>query len=223
MTVDQPIVIIGGVGTGDIILQAIRDLQKSGIAIECIGFLNDRVPKTADIAGLPVLGSFESWRDLPANVGFISAMHMPKEALKRSARLAALDIPSNRFAQVFHPTASIADNCVIGPGTYVGPGAVIMPGARVGAHVSLRAGCYISHDVYVGDFVFVGPNATVSGRATIGEGAHIGPNAVVRDDVSVGRFSVVGIGSAVVRDVEDLTVVMGVPARRIERLNPWPE
>ena len=90
---------------------------------------------------------------------------------------------------------------------------MVSPGARIGQHTSLRAGCYISHDVSVGAFGFVGPNATLSGRSSLGEGGHVGPNAVVREETSIGRFAVVGIGSVVVKDVPDFKIVMGNPAR----------
>jgi len=214
------IAILGGLGTGPIIAEGIRDMARAGGAIDCIGLLNDREPPGARHAGLKVLCGFDDWRDLPPSVQFIHALHKAKEAQARKARLDGLGIPLPRFARVVHPTAVVAESASVGPGSYLGPNVVVMPHAVIGAHVSARAGCYISHDVRVGDFCFVGPNAVLNGRCEIGAGGHVGPGAVVRDEIKVGAFAVVGFASAAVRDVAAFEVVMGVPARRVERLAP---
>jgi acetyltransferase-like isoleucine patch superfamily enzyme len=59
----------------------------------------------------------------------------------------------------------------------------------------------------------MGPNATLSGRARLMEGAHLGPNAAVLDGMTVGRYAVVGLCSAVTKNVDDFAVCIGVPAR----------
>ena len=59
----------------------------------------------------------------------------------------------------------------------------------------------------------IGVNSVVCGYATVQEGAHIAPGAVVREGTTVGRYSVVGLGAVVVKDVPDGAIVAGNPAR----------
>jgi acetyltransferase EpsM len=127
----------------------------------------------------------------------------------------SLCVPKARWATVVHPTACIARSVVIGSGSFVASFVTIQPGAKIGWCVSIRAGANIGHDACVEDFVYIGPNASVCGNAILREGAHLAPNAVLLDRRTVGRFSVVGIGAAVMKNVEDHTVVIGNPARQL--------
>jgi sugar O-acyltransferase (sialic acid O-acetyltransferase NeuD family) len=214
----QRIVILGGAGSGVMVAEAIAASAAAGGPIALIGFLND-APVPAAVAGAPVLGPFEAWRDCPADATFISAIPKPKEAWARFRRIASLGIPRERWATVVHPTACLAADVSLGPGTFVGPLAVVEPGVTAGMHACLRGGSYVSHDVRLADFVFVGPNATVLGRGTLAEGAHIGANAACREEIAVGRYAVVGIGATVVADVPEFAIAAGNPARIIGRVS----
>jgi sugar O-acyltransferase (sialic acid O-acetyltransferase NeuD family) len=210
-------VILGGTGSGAIVSQTIRDCAASGAPIELRGYLNDDIE--TDLAGYPVFGRFEQWRECPTDVNFISAVMTPGKAWIRSARIKSLGIPPDRWITIVHPTANVAVSVTVGHGSYVGAAVILEPGTTVGDHCHLRGGCYVSHDVQVGDFVFVGPNATLLGRSIIGEGAHVGANAVCRDSRSIGRYSLVGIGAIVTHDVPEFVVVAGNPARSIGSLD----
>ena len=165
------------------------------------------------MSGAPVLGTFSQWRELSDNVGFVAPLHKVKEMPARVSTVSALGVPGQRWATIIDPRSAIAHDAVIGHGCFVGPFATVGPGARVGCHAVVRAGAHVSHDCTVGDFAFVGTNAVVCGYAVLGEGAYLAPNATIRDGCRVGAFSIVGLGSVVVKDVADFAVVAGAPAR----------
>ncbi|MDO8451921.1 MAG: acyltransferase [bacterium] len=59
---------------------------------------------------------------------------------------------------------------------------------------------------------------TRENRVTIGSGVYIGTGATIFPGVKIGTRSVVGAGAVVTRDVAELTVVAGVPAKRIKKI-----
>ena len=183
--------------------------------LRVLGFLNDEVEKGAAIGPYQVLGRFSDWQELPIDICFNAPLHKAKEMWKRAAIIEHLCIPSNRWSTVIHPHTSLSDTATIDLGSAVGAFCMVLPGTRIGRHVALRGACYVGHDCIIEDFAFIGAQAMVAGYCQIGEGAHIGPNSAVRDSVKVGRFAVVGIGSTVVRDVEDFEIVAGNPARTL--------
>ena len=49
------------------------------------------------------------------------------------------------------------------------------------------------------------------------EGAHVGIGATVKQDITIGKWSVVGAGAVVVNNVPDNAVVVGNPARILNK------
>ncbi len=127
--------------------------------------------------------------------------------------------------------ARIGAGCVIGKNVYVDFDVVIGDQVKVQNNVSLY------HGVTVEDGVFIGPHACFTNdrapRAVnpdgsskndadwvvvpilVRTGAAIGANATILPGVTIGRWSMIGAGSVVTRDVADHELVVGNPARRI--------
>lgn len=105
----------------------------------------------------------------------------------------------------------------IGPRTRVRDGVTIHHGSvrptLVGADSLLFNHCYLAHDVQVGDRVTLSAGVTVGGHATIRDGANLGLNATVHQRRSIGAGAMVGMGTAVTRDVPPYGTAYGVPPR----------
>lgn len=204
---------MGGPGDGVVLAQTVRDLNSVGQDVALVGFLNDTLPKGAKVASVPVLGAINDWPSLPPDTLFCMALHKVKQMPARAERVRALGIPDGRWFTLIHPTACIAGDVRPGHGTFVASHVTVQPGARIGCFASIRAGANVGHDAVLGDFAYMGPNATLSGRAALEEGAHLGPNAAVLDGIRVGRYAVVGLCSAVTKNIDDFAICIGVPAR----------
>ena len=210
-------VILGAGGDALVVAEAVRQAAEAGQPVSLAGYLDDTLAGT-EMDGLPVFGTLDEWATLDTAIRFIPAIQKVRDMPRRATRLEELSIPLARWAQIIHPRAVVARNVRIGAGVYIAACATVQPGCIIGDFATLRGGAALGHDATVENHGYVGPNATLCGKTIVCEGAHLGPNAVVLDSKQVGRFSVVGIGSAVTKDVAEFTVVMGNPARRIGRV-----
>ena len=119
----------------------------------------------------------------------------------------------------------------IGSDLHVGYGAVIdlTGGAFIGDRVTVSEGARIfthSHPVKAGPQNWR-LNPITHSRITIGDDAWIASNVVVLDSVSrIGVGAIISAGSVVTKDVGDLEIVGGIPARLLGRRNVdsflWP-
>lgn len=214
MSGSVPIVILGAGGDALVIAEAVRQASESGQQLVFAGFLDDTLAGQI-IDGFPVFGRLDDWATLDPSIRFVPAIQKVREMPQRASRLEDLGIPLARWGQIVHPRAVVARNVDLGAGVYIAACATVQPGCKIGDFATLRAGAALGHDATVERHGYVGPNATLCGKTFIREGAHLGPNAVVLDQKQVGRFAVVGIGSAVTKDIPEFTVVMGNPARRV--------
>lgn len=125
------------------------------------------------------------------------------------------------------------------------PGAIIRDQVHIGNNAVIMMGASINIGASIGDKTMIDMNAVLGGRATVGENCHIGAgavlagvieppsanpvviednvlvgaNAVILEGVRVAEGAVVAAGAIVVEDVPAHTVVAGVPAKVIKKID----
>jgi len=116
------------------------------------------------------------------------------------------------WTSIIHPSAIISNDVYIGEGTVVMAGVIIQPGSKIGRHCILNTGSCIDHDCLIEDFVHIAPKAALAGGVKIGEGTLIGIGSSVVPNVTIGKWSTIGAGAAVICDIPDNCIAVGVPA-----------
>lgn len=78
---------------------------------------------------------------------------------------------------------------------------------------------HVAHNCVVGRGAFVIAGSVLCGGSEVGARAWIAPQAVVKEHVVVGDDAVIGLGSVVLNDVEPRAVMVGNPARKMDKTN----
>ncbi len=121
------------------------------------------------------------------------------------------------------PGAVIGERCSLGQNVVVMNGTTIGHNVKIQNNVSIYEGVELEDDVFCGpSMVFtnvINPRSAVSRkheykRTLVKRGASIGANATVVCGVTLGRYSFVGAGAVVTKDVPDYALMTGVPAKR---------
>ena len=118
-----------------------------------------------------------------------------------------------KFATVISPEARISKTATIGKGTVIQAGVNVSAETHIGNFVKLNTNCNVMHDNVVGDYVTIAPNAVSLGKIRIGGKAYIGANSTILPNLIIGKGAVVGAGAVVTKNVNDNTVVKGVPSK----------
>lgn len=143
---------------------------------------------------------------------------------------------------VVDPNVLIGDNtkiwhfCHIQSGAQIGNGCNLGQNVNISNNVTIGQGCKIQNNVsvYEGveleDYVFCGPSCVFTNdltprakypkghavyvRTLVKYGASIGANATIVCGNTIGKWSMVGSGAVVTKDVPDYALVVGIPARQ---------
>ena len=116
-----------------------------------------------------------------------------------------------------HPTALIMDdNIEIGDGSFIGAYSILTTNIKIGKHTILNRGNHIGHDCEIGDYFSAMPGAIVSGNVKISDLVYMGNNSSIREKLSIHSLSTIGMNSAVVKDIEEHGVYVGVPSKKIK-------
>lgn len=202
---------ISGIKYFDII-KRVEAINKVEPTWKICGFLNfkNRI-KEEELCGYPLIGA-EKIEALARDNNNYFFCNKPRN--KRAAQL-LLNYNCN-IATLIHPAIDL--NYVnLGKGCIIPEGCILGGGTKIGDFVTVRLMSLISHDVTVEDFVFIGPTASIAGDAILKKRCFIGQGAVVMPGRIVGEESVVGAGAVVTKNVPPGKVVIGIPARPMQK------
>jgi len=118
----------------------------------------------------------------------------------------------------------IGKNCNIGQNVVISPDVVLGNNVKIQNNVSVYTGVRCEDDVFLGpSMVFtniINPRSAVIRRdkyieTIVEKGASIGANATIICGNKIGKFSLVGAGAVVTKDIPDYALVVGNPAKQI--------
>lgn len=169
---------------------------------------------------------FGDWKDIEPFLkknDQITAYHIENDARNSAVPLLNLKKVNARI----EPGAIIRDQVAIGDNAVIMMGAIINIGAEIGANTMIDMGVVLGGRAIVGQHCHIGAGSVLAGviepasakPVQIDDNVMIGANAVVIEGVHVGEGAVVAAGAVVTHDVPAHTMVAGVPAKIIKKVD----
>ncbi|MEA3502229.1 MAG: hypothetical protein U9R47_05590 [Actinomycetota bacterium] len=209
------LVVVGGHGSGEIAMAVFEAANEQTEEWDIGGFLTDIGDPGNHLGGHQILGGTDEIVDYVDRGYHIHyTLHLnAKKKHDRVEHFRSLEIPVDALATAVHPKAHIEPSVTIGNNVVACAYAGTSFGATINDHVHLYSYSFVGHDSLIDDFATVAAHSVVGARVTAEEGSHIGLNSTIRENVRIGRYAIIGMASAVLKDVEPFQIVGGNPAR----------
>ena len=119
-------------------------------------------------------------------------------------------------------TTLIMDEVSIDTGAALSPFVTIAANVTIGKCFHANLYSYVEHDCVIGDYVTFAPRVSCNGNINIHDHAYIGTGAVIKQGTPdkpliIGKGAIVGMGAVVTKDVPAGAVVVGNPARLLNK------
>ncbi len=197
----ENIVLIGGGGHAKVVIDAIKASKKFNI----YGIVDANLPKGKSVLGTKVIGKdnllSEIFKD-GIKKAFISIASIgncqTRKKIYSNLKNIGFQIPV-----IIHPKAVVAEDVLLGQGTFIAAGSVINPGVRTGKNAIINTSSSVDHDCSIGDFVHIAPGVTLSGGVKIGDETHVGTGASIIQNIKIGKKCLVRAGQTVIGNFGD--------------------
>ncbi|USK62140.1 acetyltransferase [Peribacillus asahii] len=201
------LLIIGASGHGKVVADIALEMNKW----EKVYFLDDN-EKMKSSLGIEVIGkvdkAFAHLNDCDIFVGIGNNAIRGRIQEKLEEEGASIPI-------LIHPDAVIGEQVELAAGTVVMAGVIINCCTKIGKGCIINTGSTIDHDNLIEDYVHISPGAHLAGTVKVGEGSWLGVGSIVSNNVNITSRCQVGAGAVVVRDITEVGIYVGVPARRV--------
>tara|TARA_B100000941_G_C28307842_1_gene449917 strand:- start:76 stop:714 length:639 start_codon:yes stop_codon:yes gene_type:complete len=209
----KELIIIGAGSFASEIISLIKRVNKHNKYWEILGLIDDD-PKLhgAIIDSHKVFGGFDWLVNYKKALGIVFAIGNRKIVSKMVSQL-----ENNEkifFPNIIDPSVGI-DHIKIGQGIVIFQGSIISTNAKLNNHITIGFNTVIGHHTIVGDLCFIGSGVVINGCVDISRGVFFGANSTCVPAIKIGKYSTIGLGSAVMNNVKDGKTMIGVPAKSV--------
>lgn len=216
---NQKVIIIGGVGSGTVIAQAILDANlKGNKSLQLEGFMSHNLEPGNMIEDIPVIAKQSKENVLKYfNDGykFIFALHRTDGEKEFILLFEQLNLRPEMLATFVHPVAFVSPNAQIAEGSVIMPYVIISSHAIIGLNTLIMTGATIGHNTTLGKFNHVASQAVIGAYIKMGTGVHIGLNSTIREYLKLGDYSTLGMGAVLTKNIPSSEIWAGNPAKFI--------
>lgn len=120
---------------------------------------------------------------------------------------------NNNFFTLISKYSMISRFSEIGNGCIISQNVHISAGVQIKNFCKVNVGANVMHDCVIEEFSTIAPNAVILGNVEIGKNCYLGANCTILPNVKIGDNVTVGAGAVVTKDVMNMQIVKGIPAK----------
>ena len=150
-----------------------------------------------------------------------------------------IDLPCQigKGSKIWHFSHIMKDS-IIGENCNIGQNVVVSPNVQLGNNVKIQNNVSVYTGVICKDDVFLGPSMVFTNvinprsgvirkdeymKTVVKKGASIGANATIVCGNNIGRYSFIGAGAVVTKEVSDYALMVGNPSKNIGWMSEFGE
>lgn len=198
-------------------IRMINAVARATLNFEVIGFLDNDANKIGkDFFGYKVMSGTTLIDNKLINNCFFVNLITRDMRTRFEVSKEVLD-QNGIFCNFIHPSINL-EMVELGSGNYIQDSVVIQAGVKIGCNSSIHIGAMIGHETYIGNSSFIAHGCNLSGFTYVDDGVFLGAGVTTIPRVKIGKWSVVGAGSVVTKDIPDFSIAVGNPARIIKQV-----
>jgi UDP-N-acetylglucosamine acyltransferase len=120
-----------------------------------------------------------------------------------------------RGVDEFFGFVEIGDNNVISELVTIQRPKDIDKSTKIGSNNIIMAHTHIGHDVKIGNNCELSSGSIIGGHVNINDDCKIKLGVTIRNRVIIGKNALIGMGSVVIKDIDESIVVAGNPAKKL--------
>lgn len=208
----EKIYIVGSGGFAREVAWLIEDINKDLPKYQIVGFIDEDIKNIGkEINGYKVLGNIEylnTINQISSVVIAIGNVEVRKNIHQK--------IKNKIFPSLIHPSVKKSSYIKYGDGVIICAGNILTTNIIIDDFVIINLSCTIGHDTIIEKYSTVLPGVNVSGNVKIEEGASLGTGTAIIQGINIGKYSIVGAGATVTRDIPEFCTAIGSPAKPIK-------
>lgn len=196
-------------------IRIIHKIQEHDKNLEFIGFIdNDKSKWETKVFSYPVFGGIPKVKEL-TSMGCSICNLVTHDSITRFETTKELLANGAKLTNLIHPSVNL-DLVNVGTCVYIQENVILQANVTVGDNSSIHMGSLIGHETKIGNSTFIAHGCNLSGAVNVEDGVFIGTGVSIIPKVKIGKWSIIGAGSVITRDVPPYSVVVGNPAKIIK-------